>query len=287
MAATASYFPIASLDAGHTLGRIGMCFCPGRPPYSPLGSNCKRDLAKDLGTIARWGASLVVTLMEERELFELGLNDLPTQLRSLRMTWLLIPLPEGGIPGPSFESRWTTASSQLASVLEQRGRILIHCRDGLQRTGFVAARLLVHLGCRPEDAINRVRAAKPGAIASTEQELEIFSARPPVFNTASTRSMATRSDQPEPMRALAKQILRRPITLQMLSPRAFPASQAPPSALTLHGENCAELKSPYEDPGHLRSKAEPFDRRGHPPSLEPERFDRANTVVPPNGKAQP
>jgi len=259
MAATASYFPIASLDAGHTLGRIGMCFCPGRPPYSLLGSNYKRDLAKDLGTIARWGASLVVTLMEDRELFELGLNDLPAQLRSLRITWLLIPLPEDGIPGPSFESRWTTASSQLASVLEQRGRILIHCRDGLQRTGFVAARLLVHLGCRPEDAINRVRAAKPGAIASTEQEHEIFSARPPVFNTASTRSRAARSGPPEPMRAFAKQVIRRPTTLQMLSPRAVPVSQSLPSVFTPRGENCAESKSPYEDQGHLRSKAEPFD----------------------------
>jgi ADP-ribosyl-[dinitrogen reductase] hydrolase len=251
MAATASYFPIASLDAGHTLGRIGMCFCPGRPPYSPLGSNHKRDLAKDLGTIARWGASLVVTLMEERELFELGLNDLPAQLRSLGITWLLIPLPESGMPGPSFESHWTTASSQLASVLEQRGRIVIHCTDGLQRTGLIAARLLVHLGCRPEDAINRVRAAKPGAISSTEQELEIFSARLPASNAASTRSVVKRRDQPVHIRAFAKQILRRPVTLPVLAPRASPASRALPSVSMLREDN--------EDPGHPRSSSEPFD----------------------------
>ena len=251
MAATASYFPIASLDAGHTLGRIGMCFCPGRPPCSPLGSNHKRDLAKDLGTIARWGASLVVTLMEERELFELGLNDLPAQLRSLGITWLLIPLPESGTPDPSFESRWATASSQLASVLEQRGRIVIHCTDGLQRTGLVAARLLVDLGCRPEDAINRVRAARPGAISSTEQELEIFSARPPAFNPTSTRAILTRRDQPVRMRAPAKQILRRPVTLPVLGPRASPVSRV----LT----SLSSLREDKEEPGHPRSSSEPFD----------------------------
>ena len=260
MAATASYFPIASLDAGNTLGRIGMCFCPGRPPYSPLGSNHKRDLAKDLGTIARWGASLVVTSMEERELFELGLKDLPGQLRSLGITWLLIPLPESGIPGAGFESRWTAASSQLASVLERRGRILIHCSDGLQRTGFLAARLLVHLGCRPEDAINRVRAAKPGAISSTEQELEIFSARASVSHVASLRSVAKRGAQPERARVLAKQILRRPVALPVLSPRGDSGSQELPSPAVRREDNRGAMNPPHEDPAQLRSNAERFER---------------------------
>ena len=46
----------------------------------------------------------------------------------------------------------------------------LHCRDGRDRTGMVAARLLVELGCHPSDAINRVRGARPGAIATAEQE---------------------------------------------------------------------------------------------------------------------
>ena len=35
---------------------------------------------------------------------------------------------------------------------------------------MIAARLLVELGCNPADALNRVRAARPGSIATAEQE---------------------------------------------------------------------------------------------------------------------
>jgi len=115
--------------------------------------------------------------MEEVELFELGLHALPGQLRSLGITWHLVPLVDTGVPDPSFDWRWATVSPGLAAVLQQRGRVLIHCKDGLRRTGFVTARLLVELGCRPEDAINRVRAARPGAIDSVEQERYVLDAR--------------------------------------------------------------------------------------------------------------
>ena len=46
----------------------------------------------------------------------------------------------------------------------------MHCRDGRTRAGVVAARLLVEAGCAPHDAINRVRAARQGALDSLEQE---------------------------------------------------------------------------------------------------------------------
>ena len=175
--ATTSHFPIASLDAGRTRGRIGMSFCPGRALQSSLGRVYSRDLAHDLGTIARWETRVVVTLMEEVELFELGLHALPGQLRSLGITWHLVPLAEGSVPDRSFEWRWAAILPGLAAVLVQKGRVLIHCKDGLRRTGFVAARLLVELGCRPEDAINRVRAARPGAIGTVEQERYVLEAR--------------------------------------------------------------------------------------------------------------
>ena len=120
--ATTSHFPIASLDAGRTRGRIGMSFCPGRALQSSLGRVYSRDLAHDLGTIARWETRVVVTLMEEVELFELGLHALPGQLRSLGITWHLVPLAEGSVPDRSFEWRWAAILPGLAAVLVQKGR---------------------------------------------------------------------------------------------------------------------------------------------------------------------
>jgi hypothetical protein len=43
---------------------------------------------------------------------------------------------------------------------------------------MVAALLLVELGCAPQDAINRVRAARPGALALPQQEDYIRSQTP-------------------------------------------------------------------------------------------------------------
>jgi protein-tyrosine phosphatase len=63
-----------------------------------------------------------------------------------------------------------TAGEELRRILREGGRIVLHCRGGLGRTGLVAARLLIEFGMAPQEAIRRVRAARPGAIQTREQE---------------------------------------------------------------------------------------------------------------------
>jgi hypothetical protein len=182
----------------------------------------------------------MVTLMEERELCELGLEDLPGRLRSLGITWHLVPLPEHGVPDPDFDSRWAAVSPELAMVLKQKGRVLIHCKDGLRRTGFVAARLLVELGCRPEDAINRVRAARPGAIDRIEQERYVLAARRSA-EAAPSRAVPQRIQQPGRKRTRAEQIIGRPAALSLLAQRAAPTPQPFLTVVARHDEQDANL----------------------------------------------
>lgn len=57
-------------------GRIGMTFCPGkRDPHAREGA-WYRDLDTDLGIIRKWGASQLVTLMQESEFRLLHVSDL-------------------------------------------------------------------------------------------------------------------------------------------------------------------------------------------------------------------
>ena len=58
----------------------------------------------------------------------------------------------------------------LRNALLAGHRVLVHCRGGLGRAGTVAARLLVELGVPAVEAIRRVRAARPGAIETIEQQ---------------------------------------------------------------------------------------------------------------------
>jgi len=70
----------------------------------------------------------------------------------------------------------------VAATLRQRvtagGRVLVHCRGGLGRAGTVAACLLVEFGVRPEEAIQRVRIARPNAIETSAQERHVRAYRP-------------------------------------------------------------------------------------------------------------
>jgi ADP-ribosyl-[dinitrogen reductase] hydrolase len=67
---------------------------------------------------------------------------------------------------------------QLHRLVADGGRVLVHCRGGLGRAGTVAACLLVELGVAPQDAIRRVRAARPNAIETAAQERYILGYRP-------------------------------------------------------------------------------------------------------------
>jgi ADP-ribosyl-[dinitrogen reductase] hydrolase len=50
------------------------------------------------------------------------------------------------------------------------GRVLVHCKGGLGRAGTIAARLLVELGEKPENAIAQVRLVRIMAIETGVQE---------------------------------------------------------------------------------------------------------------------
>jgi len=57
-------------------GKIGMTFCPGKHDPSAMTGIWERDLQSDLAAIANWGATALVTLMEQHELERLKVYGL-------------------------------------------------------------------------------------------------------------------------------------------------------------------------------------------------------------------
>ncbi len=76
----------------------------------------------------------------------------------------------GRIPDERFEALWQTVAPRLRGALWCGGRIAVHCLDGRSRAAMVTAKLLVELGCPIQDALNRVRGARPRVLASAEEE---------------------------------------------------------------------------------------------------------------------
>src|SRR5262245_37507573 len=161
---------IATVASGPEFGRIGITFCPGK--YDPFGGSgaWNRDLGSDLDRIRAWGAAAVVTLLEPKELKQLRVEDLGEQVLRRNMLWFHLPIVDVSIPDEQFERTWHVAGKELRSMLRQRLNVLVHCRGGLGRAGTISARLLVELGWQPTKAIAQVRAVRPGAIETDDQE---------------------------------------------------------------------------------------------------------------------
>jgi ADP-ribosyl-[dinitrogen reductase] hydrolase len=140
---------IAEIPAGQGLGRIGVTFCPGKKDPAAMSGAWDRDLGLDLEVIRAWGASAVVTLVEEYELELLRVPTLGKAVRERHMAWLHLPIRDVSVPNGEFERRWALQGPGLRHRLVSGFDVLVHCRGGLGRAGTIASRLLAELGWDP------------------------------------------------------------------------------------------------------------------------------------------
>lgn len=161
---------INRLDIPGMSGAFGMTFCPGKKSDSIYGGNWDRDLNKDLAVIRDSGTGAVLTLLEDHEFGLLGVPQFQAVMQAQPFQWHYLQIRDSDVPDDRFEAHWPVVRAQLMNVLKSGGMVVVHCRGGLGRTGLVVARFLVEEGMAPDDAIARVRAVRPGAIETWEQE---------------------------------------------------------------------------------------------------------------------
>ncbi|HQQ64340.1 MAG TPA: hypothetical protein PLF22_12320 [Pseudomonadales bacterium] len=153
-------------------GVIGMTICPGKKGPSIYGKPWDRDLDSDMKWIRyEWHADVMVTLLEPHEFSMLGVEALQDlAATTLEPQWMHLEIIDGDIPDTRFEQQWPWVRAQLIGVLSAGGKVLVHCRGGLGRTGLVVARLLVETGLPADETIALVRSVRVGAIETAAQE---------------------------------------------------------------------------------------------------------------------
>jgi ADP-ribosyl-[dinitrogen reductase] hydrolase len=179
MKRTSSTHPlqIAAISAGPAFGRVGITFCPGKYDPHAMSGSWDRNLSCDLDAIGNWGAAAIVTLVEPEELILLRVASLGQEVRRRGMSWFHLPIADGSTPAAEFERQWNAAGAELRALLRNGRDVLVHCRGGLGRAGMIAARLLIELGIEPATAIRQVRAVRPGAIETRQQEIYVLGIR--------------------------------------------------------------------------------------------------------------
>ncbi len=129
------------------------------------------DWAED--EIRRWrskGASAVISLLTPDEERDLDLQSEASIARDQGMAFLSIPVGDRDIP--TSETDFAHAVEWLDEALAAGEIVVVHCRQGIGRSGMAAACVLILNGADPSVAIAQVSSARGLAVPETEAQRE-------------------------------------------------------------------------------------------------------------------
>jgi protein-tyrosine phosphatase len=125
-------------------------------------------LGEDVVAWKRAHIDSVLSLLTPDEERDLDLGNEATEVRAQGMSFASFPIPDREIP---------RSEAKLAEVLENAiedlsagKNLLVHCRQGIGRSGLVAACLLVKKGMTPGAAVESVSAARGIPVPETSEQ---------------------------------------------------------------------------------------------------------------------
>src|SRR5579872_7478930 len=100
----------------------------------------------------RAGLDIIVSLLESDEAAELGLAKEGSIAESGGIQFRSFPIPDRGVPASTADVHGFLSS--VIRVLEGGKAVGIHCRQGIGRSGMIAAALLVTSGLNSSQALD-------------------------------------------------------------------------------------------------------------------------------------
>jgi len=121
--------------------------------------------------IANWrreGIRIVVSLLTPEEEREFQIERESADARAQGITFLGLPIRDRQTP--DSESDMQSAVQQLDDTLASGQNVLVHCRQGIGRSGLLAACLLVNRGWSPEAAMKELSEVRGVSVPETRQQ---------------------------------------------------------------------------------------------------------------------
>jgi len=120
------------------------------------------ESAADLAWLRRHGIEVLVSLTEE---------PLPRQwVNDAGLMAVNVPVPD---MEPPTDRQLDLLLDTIRKANTSGMGVAVHCGAGLGRTGTVLAAYFVALGMTPREAVEKVRALRPGSVETLEQERAI------------------------------------------------------------------------------------------------------------------
>jgi protein-tyrosine phosphatase len=133
----------------------------------PRGGDWLKD---DISKWGRAGVDSVLSLLTPEEEGDLDLRGEAGEVRAQGMIFSSLPIPDRQIP--KSESKLAEVLESITSDLSAGKNVLVHCRQGIGRSGLVAACLLVKKGMSPGAAVDAVSAARGVSVPETTEQRE-------------------------------------------------------------------------------------------------------------------
>jgi protein-tyrosine phosphatase len=137
---------------------------PGRLALAarPRGGDWLED---EMAAWRRAGVDTVISLLTPEEEQELDLKGEAREVKQEGMRFLSLPIPDRDVPRAESDVR--AAVEKLDADLSSGKNVVIHCRQGIGRSGLVAACLLITKGLSSGAAIESLTAARGTEIPET------------------------------------------------------------------------------------------------------------------------
>lgn len=136
---------------------------------TPCPGTKEASLQESLEQLKAQGVQAVVTALDDHELAEKNVAQLGSLTQELGMQWFQIEIEDDCAPDASFAAKWQAASPALQAIVDQGGKVAMHCMGGSGRTGLLAAHLLLERDWVLADIVSQVQGLRPGAFTKPVQ----------------------------------------------------------------------------------------------------------------------
>ena len=133
----------------------------------PRGGDWLQD---EISNWKRAGIGSVVSLLTQEEEKDLDLRDESRESNAQGLDFISFPIPDRQVP--TSEAKLAAALEKISDALSAGKNVVVHCRQGVGRSGLVAACLLVKSGMSPGAAVEKISAARGVAIPETIEQRE-------------------------------------------------------------------------------------------------------------------
>lgn len=121
--------------------------------------------------IANWkraGVDAVLSLLEIEEERDLDLSGEGREIQAQGLTFWSLPIADR--QPPRSEAQVASLVEKVGDALASGKNVVVHCRQGVGRSGLIAACLLVKSGMSPGAAVDNVSAARGVVVPETDAQ---------------------------------------------------------------------------------------------------------------------